>query len=198
MMRLLYGAGTENTKNLLTSFIQSDVENGKRVVLLVPEQEAVITEQRMLKILPPSAQLSFEVLNFSRLANRVFRTVGGLSYRYASPAVTNLTMWRVLRHLSPTLKLFGKNGGDRALTERMLSAVAQCKAYCISPDVLANAADTLPESDPLRSKLFDIALVLGSYSADLATQFDDVDDDLSRAADLIAANRTLFAVLAAP
>ena len=193
MMRLFYGAGTEKTKDLLMQSIKEDLESGRRVVLLVPEQEAVITEQRMLRALPPRAQLSFEVLNFSRLANRVFRTVGGLSYRYASPAVTNLTMWRVMRRLAPSLRLFGEQAGDRSLTERMLSAVAQCKAYCIPPEKLAEAADMLPESDPLKNKLFDISLVLGAYSADLSLQFDDVDDDLSRAADLIAEHRTLFA-----
>ncbi len=193
MMRLFYGADTPQTRSALIKAIQNDLANGKRVVLLVPEQEAVITESRMLRLLPPSAQLSFEVLNFSRLANRVFRTVGGLSYRYATPAVTSLTMWRVLRRLSPFFRLFGKSAADRALTDRMLSAVAQCKAYCITPEALLKAANDMEENDPLKDKLHDISISLAAYSTDLSAQFDDVADDLTRAADLIAANRSLFA-----
>lgn len=193
MIRLFYGAGTSQTRNALTKAIQDDIKNGKKVVLLVPEQEAVITEKRMLRLLPPSAQLSFEVLNFSRLANRVFRTVGGLSYRYATPAVTSLTMWRVLRRISPFFRLFGKNTIDRALTDRMLSAIAQCKAYCITPQELLEAANKMEQNDPLKDKLNDISLSLAAYTTDLRVQFDDVADDLTRAADLIAANKKLFA-----
>ena len=82
MIRFLYRANSDKTRTLLIDSIRADLEAGGKAILLVPEQETVSAERRMLNALPPSAQLSFEVLNFSRLSNKLFRIYGGLSYNY--------------------------------------------------------------------------------------------------------------------
>ena len=129
MIRLLYGAGSDATAATLLSSIQKDLEAGGKVILLVPEQEAVSAERRMAAALPPAAQFSFEVLNFSRLANRTFRTVGGLSYRYATPGAEALFMWRTLRDFAGMLTQYGQDAGNLLrLTDRMLSAAAQFRS----------------------------------------------------------------------
>ncbi len=194
MIRFLFDAGSDAANARLLHYIKQDLTAGKKAVLLVPEQAAVATERRMLAALPPAAQLSFEVLNFTRLANRTFRSVGGLGYRYATPGVCSLLMWQTLKQLSPSLQLYGQAAGnDMRLCEGMLSALAQCSAYCVTPDALLNAADKLEESDPLAKKLLDIGSIYATYKKALSARFDDMDDDLTRAASLITAHPNLFA-----
>ena len=77
MIKLILGGAGTGKSTRLREMICDDVLHGVSALLLVPEQETVAAERRMLDILPPSAQLSFEVTNFTRLANRVFRTCGG-------------------------------------------------------------------------------------------------------------------------
>ncbi|MBE6554606.1 MAG: hypothetical protein E7663_00035 [Ruminococcaceae bacterium] len=186
MIRILYGAGSDSTARTLLDAIRQDIDTGKRAILLVPEQEAVSAERRLLHALPPSSQLRFEVLNFTRLANRVFRTVGGLAKRYASPAVSALFMWRTLHSLAGALSCYSAGAAlDPRLTDRMLSAAAQFKAYCVSPDMLLDAADRLEKEDPLRDKLSDLGLVISTYDRALGAAFADSADDISRATELI-------------
>lgn len=193
MIRFYYGAGTPKTENALLDAIRTELEAGREVLLLVPEQETVHTERRMAEWLSPAFQLSFEVLNFTRLANRVFRTAGGLSYRYATPGTQALFMWKTLRALRPMLRQLGKkSGNDLRLCEKLLSVSAQMKAYCVTPENLADASTELETGDPLSDKLFDISLLSGTYDTSLATHYDSVLDDLTRLSQLIPENPELF------
>jgi len=193
MIRFLYGGNTAGREAALLRHINENIKAGEKAILLVPEQETVTAERLMVEALPPAAQLTFEVSNFTRLANRTFRAVGGLSYRYATPAASALIMWKTLRAIAPQLTQYAAHAAsDLRLTDRMLSAIAQFKAYCITPEVLTETAEALPEGDPLKAKLQDLALVLATYEAELHTSFADAADDISRATALIAANKHLF------
>lgn len=187
MIRFLYRAGSKETKNALIESIREDLQNGAEALLLVPEQETVSVERRMLEQLPPSAQLSFEVLNFSRLANRVFRTVGGLSYKNATPAVSALLMWRTVGALTPLYKQYGSDvARDSALCELMLNTEAQCKAAMIPPYKLLEAAEALAEGEPLGDKLHDIGLTLSAFDVALGERFDNAADELTRLSAVLA------------
>lgn len=195
MIRFLYGAGTAEARNALYESIQKDLANGAKAILLVPEQETVNTERRMLELLPPSCQLCFEVLNFSRLANRTFRTLGGLSYHAASPAASALLMWRTLTSLAPYLQQYRESATENPdFCDVMLDTAKQLKAYCITPDALLGAAESLPEGEPLREKLADLGTILSAYDHTLHARFDDPKDELSRLADLLSHHaKSLFA-----
>ena len=122
MIRFYYRAGSAETNDALTAAIRHDLSKGREVLLLVPEQQTVSTERKMLELLPASAQLSFEVVNFSRLANHTFRALGGHRWNTATPAVRALLMWHTLRELAPTLQRYGKNASDPKLCEMLLQA----------------------------------------------------------------------------
>ena len=194
MIRFLYGGDARQKDAALLSYLKEHAARGERAVLLVPEQETVTAERRMVEALPAAAQLTFEVSNFTRLANRIFRHLGGLSCRYATPTARSLIMWRSLRHIAPMLQQYGAHAAkDLRLCDRMLSAVSQFKAYCVSAEQLTEAAQTLPTDDPLKAKLSDLALVLATYESALGARYDDQENDLSRAAALLSENKHLFA-----
>ena len=78
MITFLYGTYGSGKSTAILESISKDIQNGIHTFLLVPEQETVQTEHATLQALPPSAQLEIEVLNFSRLYNRVCREYGGI------------------------------------------------------------------------------------------------------------------------
>ena len=185
MIRFFYQAGTRATEDALLDAIKSDLAKGGEVLLLVPEQETVSVERRMLHALPPDAQLSFEVVNFSRLANRVFRVMGGHQWHVATPAVRSLLMWRTLHALSPMLSCYGAHADTRRLCDMMLETVSHCRAFGVSHDALLGAAATLEQSDPFRDKLTDLGMVFGAFERALSERFDNGDDDLDRLCELL-------------
>lgn len=177
----LYGRSGSGKTYTITEELRRSVEVGARAFLLVPEQQSHSVERRILSLLPPRAQLSVEALSFSRLANRVFRRYGGLSYHYATGGIQALLMWRRLCELSPLLEEYGEQAEKNpALTDIMLSAVAELKGCGISPTRLERAADQLPANSSLRPRLRDISLIYAAYQNELLNKYDDASDDLSR------------------
>lgn len=194
MIRIYYSSGSEQTENRLTQSIKENIAAGKEVLVLVPEQETVSVERRMLELLPPSAQLQFEVVNFSRLANRTFRTLGGHSWNVATPTVRALSMWRALRNLAPLLSQYGEHAHEPRLCDMMLETAKRCKASAISADELLRTADLLPKDEPLAAKLTEIGTVIGAFEQTLSQSFDNGDDDLDRLAEMLQAHgKALFA-----
>lgn len=178
MLNLIVGGSGCGKTHLIEEKIKEDIEKGKRVFLIVPEQQTVDVERRMLDLLPSSAQLNFEALNFTRLANRVFREYGGLSYKYVSRGVKALAMWNTLRGLSPLLNEYGGRC-DRALSSIMLSAVSELRAYCVTPAKLEAARDRLEKGSPLYAKLTDLSLIYAAYESSTA-EYGDGAEDLNR------------------
>lgn len=186
MLHLIYGlSGTGKTTHLIEK-IKQDVKRQRKTFLIVPEQQTVETERIMSSLLPPSAQLSFEVVNFTRLANKVFRIYGGLSYHYISGGMKELLMWQTLKALTPLLKEYNNRmATDPTMPSLMLSAIGECKAYDVSPIALERAAVALPEGQALKNKLSDLSMIYATYESMVNESYDDNSEDLTKLADLL-------------
>ena len=120
MVEFVYGVPGSGKTSYIMSRLLADVRSGRRAFLIVPEQQTVDVERTIAGQLPPSAQLYIEALNFSRLANRVFRERGGLVYNYADKSRKQLFMWRAIRECSPFLTEYSGRATDSSLPSAML------------------------------------------------------------------------------
>ena len=131
MINLVFGVSGSGKSAYIEKKISADAACGREAFLIVPEQQTYLAERRYTKILPPSAQLCFEVLNFTRLANKIFRQYGGLSYNYIDAGMKSLLMWHNLRELAPLLGEYGEPSQDPAgagrLAPLMLSAAGELR-----------------------------------------------------------------------
>lgn len=187
MITFIYGTYGSGKTTAIFDAIRKDTEQGIHTFLIVPEQDAVQSEHRTLELLPSSAQLSLEVLSFSRLYNRACREYGGLSYRYITPPIRHLLMWQVLSESAPLLKEYGSLAEKDAvsLCEIMLSSLGECKANGITAQQLETAANRLSAEDPLANRLHDLAFIFASFDRLVAENYSDSSDDLSRLYDLL-------------
>ena len=186
VITFIYGTFGSGKSTAILENIKKDIENGIHTFLIVPEQEVVQSERASLMALPNSAQLSLEVLSFSRLYNRICREYGGLSYRYLTKPIRHLLMWQNMRELSPLLEEYRYfSEKDTSTSDVMLSAVAECKSSGITPAMLESAAKRLPESDRLRARLNDLALIYGSFDNLVSEGYSDSADDISRLYDIL-------------
>ncbi len=164
MLKLICGPSGSGKTQAMIDAIRRDVESGIRCYLLVPEQQAYISERDMTAALPPYAGRYFETVNFSGLAEDVFRTYGGLTGADAGNGVRTLLMWDTLRVLAPMLRQYGRSAaGDATLTAKMLSAVRELQNNGIDADRLEEAARALPKDSPLQKKLSDLAMVDAAF-----------------------------------
>ncbi len=186
MLKLICGPSGSGKSALLTESIKHDIESGRRCYLLVPEQQAYISERDLPARLPKNAGLYFEIVNFSRLAESVFREYGGITHTSINGNLRTLLMWDTLRSLSPILGRYGKGNSDLALTQLMLHTVDELRADGVSGEELEKAAQEFPNGTPLSEKLSDIAAIDAAFHARVEEAFgSERSDDLLRMAALL-------------
>ena len=180
MLKIVKSSFTAAGRVSLHEKIRALTEKGVRSYLIVPEQQTVMTESEMSRVLPGSAPLTFEVTNFTRFANSTFRTLGGISGEYCDKGKKALLMWRTLTELSPTLNMTrGRREINEGLVEKALAAVGEMQSLAISADELASVTDSesVKADARLSAKLTDLSRILALYKSLLTERYSDTGDD---------------------
>ncbi|MBQ8383188.1 MAG: PD-(D/E)XK nuclease family protein [Clostridia bacterium] len=185
MLHLIYGRAGSGKSTLLLQKLKETADRGDPCLLLVPEQQVLVSERTVCE-LDVSAVLA-EVTSFRRLCNEIFRTYGGLCYRYIGKGARKLLCRKALLQLAPLLS-FGDKGAtdDPGRVEQFASAITEMTLYNLTPARLSEVAPSL--SGALRKKVEDLAAVATLYQHMLHHEYDDPAEDLTRAADLLAGN----------
>ncbi|MBE6532868.1 MAG: hypothetical protein E7676_05115 [Ruminococcaceae bacterium] len=180
MLRIVRSGFSSSGREKMYEEIKDIVSRAGKCILIVPEQQTVMTEGLMAKLLPSSSALVFEVTNFTRLANTTFRTLGGISGEYCDSAKKALIMWRALTELSPTLRVSaGRKEINAGLVESSMRAVAEMAGLGISPEELADSAalEEVMADERLSGKLSDLSKIYTLYKSLLSERYSDTSDD---------------------
>ena len=183
MLHIVKGDIGSGKTTYLAAIAQKAIEQKKHCYIIVPEQQTVATEKFMAERLPACAPLYFEVTNFSRIANTVFRKYGGISYKYSSEATRALIMWKTLGELLPILN----EKSDKieiGRVKKMLSALSELHACSVSSKMLSDAA-LLTQDASLKDKLNDLAMISNLYSSLLKEHYSDQSEDLDKMYDIL-------------
>lgn len=188
MLRLIYGPSGFGKSVTVAERVREALAQNRHVFLLVPEQYVLAAERRLADFTEGIPTVGLEIVSFRRLANRVFREYGGLSYHYIDRGGSALIMWRTLAELSPLLTEYGSVSlSDRALINLLLDTVNELKACSIRPHSVEKASENLKMIDQrLSAKLSDFSLIYSTYENTLKLDFDDPRDDLTKLAEKLA------------
>ena len=193
MLTIIQGGFYADTSRELRLRIEERMRMGKQTLLLVPEQQTVTAESEYAERLPADAPLTFEVTNFTRLPNRIFREIGGLSDQYSDNTVKSLYMWRTLTELSPMLSTRFSRVSEGTV-EKALAAYREMRALCLDPATLSEAAAAVNETHPrLGEKLSDLAKILALFRSLHGEKYRDSGEDVLAMAEMIPAHPEIFA-----
>ena len=178
MLTVLYGkVGTGKSTHIL-EMIKKDCEEKRQSYLIVPEQKTVISERDIASYLSPSAQLYTEAINFTRLANKLFRIYGGLKYNYITKNGKSLIMYKTICEVRQSLKEYRiAEGKEKTAVKMFLDAIGELKTYSVSGDELFEAMEKT-ENPRLKRRLQDLITVKGVYERILYERFSDPYDDI--------------------
>ena len=190
MLRIIRGAissvAYDRVKKEIRDLTERNTEaDEKRIFLLVPEQQSVIAETEIMKELPASASLRLEVTNFTRLADTVHRSLGGLAGEHSTRAKEALIMWKTLTNLKSVLTMTGANEINTGMVEKALAAVNEMKSISATPEALSAASQdpSLRTNTRLSAKLNDIAMIMTLYSELLVKKYSSARDECERLAE---------------
>ncbi|MBO5312710.1 MAG: PD-(D/E)XK nuclease family protein [Clostridia bacterium] len=178
MITFLLGPYGHGKSTYIIEKIRQDTVGKHPSMLIVPEQQTVISERELATTLPPSAQLYTEATNLSRLANSVFRKHGGLKYSYITKSEKNLIMYRAICKVRSSLTQYKiPIGREKSCIGLFLQAIGELKSYSVSIQELELASERL--DDPiLKARLSDMIIIWSAYEKLLRNSYDDPYDDL--------------------
>ncbi len=184
MLEFILGTSGSGKTGALYNRISREIESGKKVMLLVPEQYSFESERALFDRLGELKMRGVEVLSFKRLANNVFREYGGLSASYIDDTGKLLTMSAAVSQLGDSLEFYAKkaNAHSVAFISELVAAANELKNACVTPEDMRAAAGMIaPERRSLADKTRELADILETYQALLERSGSDPADILSRA-----------------
>ncbi|MEA5012390.1 MAG: hypothetical protein VB100_11820, partial [Angelakisella sp.] len=183
MLQLVMGrAGTGKTTMILDQAIES-ARMGQYVMLIVPEQFSFETEKAIYTTLHGSDAMRMDVLSFSRLAENIFRTYGGLARKRLNDMSRLVLMKLALKETADNLQVYQRQSDKTTFVTTMLETVEELKSSGTVPWQLQEVANQA-QSAHLKAKLKDISLIYEAYQAIIDRDYEDPLDDIAKASRL--------------
>lgn len=145
-------------------------------ILIVPEQFSHEAERMLCEVGGDTISRYAEVLSFTRLAQRVFASYGGVSRPRMDKAGRLIAMARAVETVGSRLKLYGACGRKPEFLLRLLTLLDELKSARIDGGQLDHAARET--GGQLAVKLEELALLQESLEAVCATIGQDANDQL--------------------
>ncbi len=187
MVQLLLSPSGWGKTTFIYNSIRRDISDGKKVMLIVPDQEAVSAEASCADITSDIPSTELYVCSFSRLCNDAFRKYGGIAYNYTDKTTGRLLLYTASRSISEYLKVYsGLAAADSSIISSIFSTVSELKRNGISADELYKASETVTDDNSrLKDKLSDIALIFDAYNSNLGSALSDPSDDMTKLISLL-------------
>ena len=193
MLKIIEGSTYSEAPELIREAIKKSVSGGTRTMLIVPEQQTVIAEKEMASLLSDDSPILFEVTNFTRFANSVFRTLGGVDKEYCDSVKSALLMWRTLSELAPTLSVTdGKREINYGMVKKALVTSGESDGLAITAEDLVSAKEKIGEDKRLSKKLDDLIKITSLYKKLLSEKYSDVGEDIAAATKMLRENPNRF------
>lgn len=182
MLQLVLGRSGMGKTYALLDRLEQNVASERRQIWLVPEQYSFESERAILQRLGQRRAAQVEVLSFTRLAQRVFDEVGGVSGLRMDDATRVLLMSRAIEQVADHLTLYRRHVADADYLSAMIALLEECKQCTVTAELLSQTALQLEEGT-LRRKTEELSLIFAAYEALTADSYLDPLDDLTRLAE---------------
>ena len=184
MLKLVLGGSGSGKTTLLYSRIKARAEQGRRSILLVPEQFTSSTEGRIYRELGDALSGMVESFSFTSLAERILSAEGGAAVQTLSDAGRAVLVRRALEELQDHVHYYYRHRRSAAFCQMAAQTIDELKSAGLSGAQLAELA---PDCGPESGKLSELALIFQGYETLLAGTGMDPADRLELAADRLEA-----------
>ncbi len=164
MLHLLLGRDWTANRDEVMKRIAEDVhqQKGNRI-LMVPELISHETERRLCIAAGDTASRYAEVLSFTRLARRVFDTMGSAAQECLDNGGRVVAMAAAARQLSSRLKAYAAVETKPEFLTGLIDGVDEFKRCCITSQDLKHASEETEGS--LAQKLEELSLLMEGYDS---------------------------------
>ncbi len=189
-LQIIYGRAGSGKTSFVLNEIKSRLGQGmsdkhkphNALVLLVPEQFSFQAEKKLVSEVGTGGILEAEVLSFQRMAYRIFNELGGITYPHIHPSGKAMIIYRILDKMKGKFKVFLKTAQKEGFVDTLSTLITEFKRYGVTPQMLLEATDKIPNDKPLKEKLAELSIIYKEFDTTLDKRYRDSDDDLTMAA----------------
>lgn len=177
MLQLIYGTARTGKTYTCLNMIKTDALNGKKTVLLVPEQFSFESERAVLELLGEKLTSNVEVISFTSLADNISKECGGAK-EILTDADKIVFMVRALKSLKDVIPIWKKYISSVTFASKVVDMIGEFKVSSITAEELSETVEKLGEG-ALKTKLSTLVLVWKAYDAIIESRFIDPADKLT-------------------
>jgi ATP-dependent helicase/nuclease subunit B len=160
-----------------------------KVYIIVPEQESVKSEKALLEHFGNTLNRRAEILNFSRLANRVFREAGGITYDFVTNGGKDLLVATLLEDAREELEAFSAVCEDEGFITSLRAELDYLRLNGINAKALSELSKDVFQkelnSERLTKKISQLSILSTLYDGALKHSGVDSVDDLNRLSQML-------------
>lgn len=173
MLQLVTGRSGSGKTEYVRRLLGGMAESGEsKLLLIVPEQYSFDTERAMLQTFGNRTAQNVEVQSFTRLADFVFREVGGNAGIEADEGTKLILMLQAMDSVSEDLDYYKKYKDDVRLAKEFLQIERELRQSGASFSALLEAAGQV-ENPVLSRKLAELSRVFQVYDTEFRRRYTD-------------------------
>lgn len=171
---VLFGKAKSGKTTACFAQVQACAARGEKALYIVPDQASYSIERRFAESVPGKGFMGIHIVGFSRLAYQVFQARGKM-HESVSELARNIILQRLLRQYHDEFLLLQTAARQANFASVAGKFIAECRSFCVGPDVLHKAASELQDTT-LGRKLHDIALLYDGYMSFLDGHYGSAED----------------------
>ncbi len=183
MIDIFYGRAGSGKTFALTNQIKSTTQDGTPVCLVVPEQLSLTREFAINSM----GIKNVSVLSFSRLANTIFRTLGGTAKKHPDKAMQASAVFMAIENVYDSLVYFKTTAFTDGFISALASAFSEFDTNCLSESRVLSIPDS-ELSQSVKNKYRDMFLIYSEYKKMWTDEYKDPSGDITEAASLLELN----------
>lgn len=187
MLQLILGRKKSGKTQYCQDLSRKLVNDGREVILLVPEQFSFESQRNLLNSLGSKVFNKINILSFTGLCEEIQSKFGGFSGINVDEGTRFVLIGQALNSVKDNLKIYGKYYNSSAFIKEVMSIITELKQTGISPDDLMEVANKT-ENVNFSNKLYDLSLILSGYDALLTSKFCDPLDLIERTVNIMQDN----------
>lgn len=182
--RLLIGrAGTGKTQYCLKEIAKKQQQQKGRFLLLVPEQYSSQAHRELMEQTYSKSILQAEVLDFRKLAYRVFQKRGLGKTTLLGDIGKSMTLRKILNQKKEELVYFKNSLDQQGFVDRLSVTISELFQYRFTIQQLKEYEKKQALSQKIKDKLSDLELIMQAYEAFLKKEYISGDEILDLLAD---------------
>lgn len=187
---ILGSSGSGKTEYIYNSIIEKSNETDETIIILVPEQFTLQTQQDIVNINKAKGIMNIEVLSFQRLAYRIFDDLQVNGRALLKETGKSMIIRKIVKEYEDKFSIINKNINKKGYVKELKSLITEYYQYNINNKELENVIENC-DSELLKEKLLDTMILYKGFKNYIQDKYLTTETTLDLLCDAIKDNKFL-------